>query len=201
MPIAPSAITLKSTSGKLRALTSEIQIFIPNTDQSTTITAIWDTGATQTCITQKVVDELGLKPTGIGVVHTAGGEMQVNKYMVTVGLPPNLTIEGVEVPVVTLPDNKDALIGMDIITLGDFSVTNKDGRKGDYPQPAAFALAFAFDGQSNFENIRHDFHTSIGGGAQQILQLKKFAFERGIFFQQRFCLPPKSLRDAHFNFH
>ena len=128
MAIAPSAITLKSTGGKLRALTSEIQVFIPNTDQSTTITAIWDTGATQTCITQKVVDELGLKPTGIGIVHTAGGEMQVNKYMVTVGLPPNLTIEGVEVPVVTLPDNKDALIGMDIITLGDFSITNKDGR-------------------------------------------------------------------------
>lgn len=110
-------------------LKCEIQVFIPGKSEGITITAIWDTGASKTCITQKVVDALGLQPSGMGNIHTAAGEMQTSSYMVTVGLPPKLLIKGVDAMCVTLthPD-LDALIGMDIITLGDFSITNKNGK-------------------------------------------------------------------------
>lgn len=91
-------------------------------------TAIWDTGATKTAITRKVVDECDLKPIGMVVVHTAGGSVRCNKYLVNVYLPNRVVIPDVEVNEVELVGDSDVLIGMDIIGTGDFAVTNKDGK-------------------------------------------------------------------------
>lgn len=123
-----SALTLKSTGGLLRVLKSEIQVFTPKTTQQVTVTGIWDTGASQSVITQKVVDALGLQPTGIGQSETAGGLVTASKYTITLGLPPDITIEDVEASCLPLPGDCDVLIGMDIIGLGDFSITNFNGR-------------------------------------------------------------------------
>src|SRR4051812_46415410 len=49
--------------------------------------AIWDTGATGTVITQKVVDDLGLKATGMVKVHGVQGEHTTETFMVCVKLP------------------------------------------------------------------------------------------------------------------
>lgn len=86
--------------------------------------AIWDTGATNTVVSSKVVKELQLVPIGKVNAYTANGPSEVNKYFVTLLLPNNLTINDMEVTEGQLGDNLDLLLGMDIISLGDFSITN-----------------------------------------------------------------------------
>ena len=88
--------------------------------------AIWDTGATNSVITRKVVEKCGLKPIGIAKVYTANGSVLSEVYLVGLGVPNNLILSNARVSVGDIYD-ADILIGMDIINLGDFAVTNKDG--------------------------------------------------------------------------
>ena len=89
--------------------------------------AIWDTGATGTVITAKVAKDLGLKPTGVVTSHHAGGSHTVNTYLVNVYLPNSIRIVAVKVIEAVLSGNTEMLIGMDIISLGDFAFTNLKG--------------------------------------------------------------------------
>lgn len=86
--------------------------------------AIWDTGATSSVISKRVAKEMNLTPIGKTVVSTANGMAEVSKYIVTLELPNHLVINDIEVAEGNLGTNTDLLIGMDIITLGDFSITN-----------------------------------------------------------------------------
>jgi hypothetical protein len=88
--------------------------------------AIWDTGASGSVITQKVIDQCGLKPTGMANVHTAQGITTVETFLVCMVLPNKVGFSEVKVTRGVLRDF-DVLIGMDIIGRGDFAVTNKDG--------------------------------------------------------------------------
>lgn len=90
--------------------------------------AIWDTGATGTVITQKVVDECALSPTGVIEVHTAAGKTRTNSYLVNVWLPNKVIIPNVKAALGELAGNVEVLIGMNIIGRGDFAVTNKGGK-------------------------------------------------------------------------
>lgn len=117
--------------------------------------AIWDTGATNSVITQKVVNELGLSPVGIIETITANGTRICNRYAIAVGLPNKIAI-----PVLLVSDGdlgpnskEDVLIGMDVIRQGDFAVSNHNRKtsftfrmpsiqnisfvsgKGEHPQP------------------------------------------------------------------
>jgi len=85
---------------------------------------IWDTGASSSVLTKNVVERLNLKPTGQTRVNHAGGSDITNTYLVNFILPMNVTIENVVVTEGKLPSGVDLLIGMDIINLGDFSITN-----------------------------------------------------------------------------
>jgi hypothetical protein len=58
-------------------------------------------------------------------VHTASGQAIQNTYLVHVALPMGILIPNITVTESILSEC-DALIGMDIISLGDFSITNKD---------------------------------------------------------------------------
>ena len=89
--------------------------------------AIWDTGATNSAITQKVIDQCGLKPTGMAVVHTAQATSTTETFLVCILLPNKVVFPSVKVSRAVLRDF-DVLIGMDIINRGDFAVSNKDGK-------------------------------------------------------------------------
>jgi predicted aspartyl protease len=88
--------------------------------------AIWDTGATNSAITEKVVSACGLKPVGMVRVHTASGEYETNVYLINMALPNKVGIANVRVTEGVLAD-VDVLIGMDVISRGDFCITNSDG--------------------------------------------------------------------------
>lgn len=87
---------------------------------------IWDTGATQTCISPKVAEELNLAPIGRGQISTAGGKHPVFKYLVSIMLPNKVEVKNIPVFGANFTGG-DVLIGMDIISKGDFSVTNAEG--------------------------------------------------------------------------
>jgi len=91
--------------------------------------AIWDTGATNSVITKKVAAECDLKPIGMARMHTAGGERDCPVYFVSIYLPNNAGITQVRVTECDeLVGEAEVLIGMDIINLGDFAISNKDGK-------------------------------------------------------------------------
>lgn len=91
--------------------------------------ALWDTGATGSCISEQMVKDLGLIPTGKQKIFTPSGDKIVNTYIVDIVLPNRVAVKGVHVCDSDIgSQGLDMLIGMDIITLGDFTITNFNGK-------------------------------------------------------------------------
>ena len=85
--------------------------------------AIWDTGATSSLITQRVASHFGLISFAQSNINTPSGQFISNIYFVNMLLPNQITINKLRV-LEGIGSNFDVLIGMDIITRGDFAVTN-----------------------------------------------------------------------------
>ncbi len=90
--------------------------------------AIWDTGATNSVITENVVKKVSLPPTGKIMARGVHGEKRVNTYFVDIRLPNHVCITSVKVSEGKLMGNVDVLIGMDIIQAGDFAIANAAGK-------------------------------------------------------------------------
>ena len=82
------AFTFKSNRGLLTRLTTNVIVDIGNKFFNTV--ALWDTGATGTCISMEVVQSLGLIPTGKKYIQTPSGKSEVNTYLVNIILPNNI---------------------------------------------------------------------------------------------------------------
>lgn len=122
-------------AGRVNALVSEVHITSafdpshpPSDSELKKYLAIWDTGATNSVITQKVVQECDLMPIAVTKVNTASGERLSNVYLAGIWLPNKVRIPQVRVTEGTIGGGVEVLIGMDIICMGDFAVTNKDGK-------------------------------------------------------------------------
>lgn len=99
-----------------------------NNEEMHTSSAQWDTGATKTCISQAVIDRLGLIPVGQTMVKTPSGERMLSMYVVDILLRNNVIVSDILVIGSEIGNQGiDLLIGMDIIGLGDFAVTNLNG--------------------------------------------------------------------------
>jgi hypothetical protein len=129
------AFTLTSKVGRLADLKTESHIsaaFDPATtpDGHTAYRgpymSVWDTGASSSVVSKRVVKALALKPVGMTVVHGVHGPQQVEQFLVNFRLPNGVQFYHILVTVGELA-GCDALIGMDIITMGDFAVTNRNG--------------------------------------------------------------------------
>lgn len=96
-------------------------------EQNKQYVALWDTGATLSAISKKVVDELGLVPFKPGKVYHVGGFQSTNLYKINILLPSGLGFHTRTVMEAVLKDC-DMLIGMDIISQGDFVLTNRDNK-------------------------------------------------------------------------
>ena len=91
-------------------------------------TALWDTGASGSVISQAVVDACGLKATGaLKVYHAQGATEDVPSFLVNIKLPNNVEFPGLTVSLGNL-SGTEVLIGMDIIGSGDFAVTHRDNK-------------------------------------------------------------------------
>ncbi|MBF8267641.1 MAG: hypothetical protein HW388_1149 [Dehalococcoidia bacterium] len=118
-------------NGKSNVLESKVRIssafdpavHIPS-DSAREYTAVWDTGATNSVITQTVVDECQLQPTGIVEVHTPQGHHTTETFLVGLFLPNFVYIPSLIVSKGILSGAPEILVGMDVIGRGDFAVTN-----------------------------------------------------------------------------
>lgn len=133
MPNSQS-FTLTAHGGLLRALQTECfvsQAFNPADGGIPPAVhkfdAIWDTGATASVITQRVVDACGLQPIGMTQVHGVNSTHVSEVYLVNIATLNKVTFPLIHVTKGAM-SGADVLIGMDIITAGDFSITNKNGQ-------------------------------------------------------------------------
>jgi hypothetical protein len=95
------------------------------------IEAIWDTGATMTCIKPSLRDRLKLYPSNLVkpiIMSGIGGRIKAGGTLVSIWLAPNFVFELCPVYIADFPGDGELLIGMDIITMGDFAVCNADGK-------------------------------------------------------------------------
>lgn len=121
-----SAFTTKYNSRQPR-LINEAYI-ISGSERMHTDCAQWDTGATKTCVSKAVVDRLGLTPIGWNMARTPAGERMLPVFLVDILLRNNVIVKDVQVMGSEIGGQGiDILIGMDIIGIGDFAVTNANG--------------------------------------------------------------------------
>ena len=131
----PTALTLRSPENN-RIFASDVWVseaFDPESGLQHPPTGqyigIWDTGATGSVITKKVTADLGLQSIDKVPVETANGTRLSNVYLVNIILPSNVGFKTLRVTEGDIA-GADVLIGMDIICLGDFSITHEDEGKG-----------------------------------------------------------------------
>lgn len=89
--------------------------------------AIWDTGAMSTTISPQLAHKLGLASFGMVKMRHANGEAIVDTHVVNLLLPNKMGVKTLPVMEGAMTD-VDLLIGMDVITLCDFAITNKEGK-------------------------------------------------------------------------
>ena len=150
------SFTLISKRGRLSVLETECHAcaaFDPHTTpehQRPTLekfTAIWDTGATGSVITQDVVDRCGLKPVTMTKVHGVGGVHLAEVFVVNIMLPNAVGFSNVSVTKGLLPGGAQMLIGMNIITTGDFCITNQGGNTVfSFRHPSQTTIDFVKEG-------------------------------------------------------
>jgi len=91
---------------------------------------IWDTGATNSVITKSTAAALGLLPIRIENVRGIHGVKPTNVYYVKITLNnKNITLNAAvtECDELSADNSIGLLIGMNIINLGDFAITNYQG--------------------------------------------------------------------------
>ena len=92
------------------------------------IDALWDTGASGSLIRPEVAAKLNLKPVSKTLISTPSDkDVPSNVYVIHIYLPNGARIINIRV-CEGIPNNCDMLIGMDVINLGDFAITNFNKR-------------------------------------------------------------------------
>lgn len=91
------------------------------------IKAIWDTGAVSTMITPYIAKELELNCISLTTISSITDiNVQANMYMVYLYLPNDIKIDTFATE--AKPVDCDLLIGMDIISRGNFIIDNSSGK-------------------------------------------------------------------------
>lgn len=101
----------------------EVKEEMPSPELFRTENAMWDTGATNSLISQAIVNKLALEPYDKAYLSSASGVEVTETYLVHVLLPTGNAILDVEA-LLSDNDDYDFVVGMDIISKGDFAFTN-----------------------------------------------------------------------------
>jgi hypothetical protein len=124
----PELVNKLLTEAKILPVSSKDKT-LQNTPVS--IDALWDTGATKTCMRPALRDRLNLRMFRAGTASTIkgiGGAVKADFTLASLFITYNLGIECCPMYVLDFPGDADIIIGMDIIGMGDFAVCNADGR-------------------------------------------------------------------------
>jgi len=128
-------------------LITEVELFNPlNIEKNIKTLAIWDTGATISSIAPDVLKKLDLEPVDSIMIEGVNSLERCDLVLVHVGLPNAILVQNVKPAVcVFSPIDLGLIIGMDIIKLGDFMISNSQGKTlfsfATPPLPIKFNLA------------------------------------------------------------
>lgn len=90
--------------------------------------ALVDTGASKSSIHRRISKKLKLKPCRFATVISAHGEADVPVYTTSVAMPQGITFENIQANEFYGEHSFDFIIGMDIITRGDMTISNANGK-------------------------------------------------------------------------
>ncbi|MBQ0039734.1 MAG: retroviral-like aspartic protease family protein [Treponema sp.] len=121
------AFTIESNSGIMLALKTPVTVTSIISKNAADVVATWDTGASRSCISKRIVEYLNLKPVGLNTYNTAAGSVECYEYVINVILPNSVCCRQILVSEFSGAENTDMLVGMDIICLGDMAITNANG--------------------------------------------------------------------------
>jgi hypothetical protein len=93
-----------------------------------TYQGLYDTGATNSAISPRVVSDFQFPSIGARTVAVGGGSLPTTAHLVNIGLPNGVMFQMVPVAKMVLLGGIDVLIGMDILGMGDFAVTHEGGK-------------------------------------------------------------------------
>ena len=126
------AITVKYPSVSNVLYCNGIQIRYNEKVTNLNLVSIWDTGANKTAIHEAVARQIGLIPIDKQWTHTVAGKRLSNVFAIDLLLPNGVEFDNLIITDGILRDERgfgiDILLGMDVITRGDFAITNKDGK-------------------------------------------------------------------------
>ena len=128
--------------------------------------ALWDTGATRSLVASDLAKKLALTPVGKGPVRHGGGSDERFRYLVSFGLPNRFVIPGVLVSEQPAIEGFEVILGMDVITLGDFAITNA-GRQTwvSFRMPSSARTDFVAELNSRtFAGVRRNQPCPCGSG-------------------------------------
>jgi predicted aspartyl protease len=93
-----------------------------------TVIALWDTGASGSVITPSLAQTMNLIPINRIKVAGINNTSMADVVKISIGLPNGVMIKEENVMICNLVKGVDLIIGMDIIQLGDFSISNGGGK-------------------------------------------------------------------------
>jgi predicted aspartyl protease len=92
------------------------------------VRALWDTGAMLSAITPAIANKLNLVSINRIKINGIGNYSIADIVRVSIRLPNLVELKNARISVLNLVKDIDMLIGMDIIQLGDFSISNGAGK-------------------------------------------------------------------------
>ena len=125
MPDVTAGVFTITNKGIENVLVSDIVVVesIDPTKPQENAKAVWDTGAMCSVISKDLANKLNLQPFSVKLIGTPSGTMNAEMYVVDLILPNKIEVDRVQI-LGAYPSSSDVLIGMDVIGLGDFVVTN-----------------------------------------------------------------------------
>lgn len=121
------AFTLRA-GGRPPAIVTPVRVIsIPQTSTGdlleTEVNGLWDTGASRSVVSSRVVAALNLQPVGRMRIAGVNGSAIQQRFIVGMRLSDRVGIQRLDVTEGVLSDHFDMLIGMDVISIGDLALT------------------------------------------------------------------------------
>jgi len=110
-------------------LITEAEVFNSMQEQNVIkVRALWDTGAMLSAVTPEIAKKLNSVPIDRIKVNGIGNYCIADIVRVSIRLPNLAVLRNARISVLNLVKDVDMLVGMDIIRLGDFSISNGAGK-------------------------------------------------------------------------
>lgn len=106
----------------------DVVVSAPGSDEKWSVTALWDTGANVSVVCEAVAKTLGLEVKGVAELRYANGLQRSNVYKIDLALSKDIVFKNHFVRECRDGGNFEMVIGMDVISRGDFRILNRSGK-------------------------------------------------------------------------